>query len=107
MSQENIPKLSFSGKIHRLELEEGTWIEYKMIPYEDFAEICGEMNEKKDDKTAALLANLRLLEKCVINWSDQDTPVTSENIKNLGTDVIIYLATQIWKKLNPEKKSSQ
>lgn len=100
------PKLGFASEVKRIELEGGTWVDYKMPPYDEYVRFITAVNEKKDkDLASASLANLELLQKCLVAWSDESVPCTQENIANLGTEVIIYLSGALIASLSPEKKS--
>lgn len=100
------PKLSFGSEVKRIDLEEGTWVEYRMPPYEEYMTFLAEINDKKDtDKTVLVRGQLDLLKKTLVAWSDTTIPCTPEEVAKLSTDVIIYLAQAIMTRLSPEKKS--
>lgn len=99
------PKLGFSTEVRRLELEEGTWVEYKLPQYDQYVKFASDVGSRKDDPSGSAMVNLDLVKLCVVAWSDENVPCTPESISNLGTDVILYIASEIMRSIAPEKKS--
>lgn len=99
------PKLGFGSSTNRLELDEGTWVEYRVPAYEEYIEFSARMRDSKGDEKQHLLANLELVQLCLTGWSDEEVPYTKEAVRELAADVIIYIASELMKRITPQKKS--